>query len=403
MSLSKLQINIQNVGSNTQPITGDYVSGMIFYNATLPNSGWTIQQIGSVQDLSTMGITASSTGSSANAFYQITQFFRMNSQSTLFVDFITGTTSSATTFTEIVNMQIYAQGSIKQFGVVMNNGGIIATDVSALQNIANTLKNTYYSPAQIIYSPNVQTFTVAGAADLMTFSANNVSVVVGADASTYGQGNSLTTTLGYTASMIGATLGLISSVSVNVDVAQPINQYNLSNGTEFVNLKIGNVLLSNITPTNQDALDTKGYIFIRQIMNVSGSYVSQDKVCNSTLPAINNLTGQVANIVDCVHYERILNKSFRGVYRDMISKLNSGVVIDTKTGLMDKTQISVWENDAKSTNQQMVINNEISGVNVVINPNQNVLLTNQLVASLQIVPYATIYTIVVNIGFAQNF
>lgn len=403
MSLSKLIINIANVGTNTQPITGDYVSGMIFYNATLPYSGWTIQQIGSVQDLSSMGITASATGTSANAYYQISQFFNQNPTGTLFVDFATGTTSSATTFTEIVNMQIFAQGSIKQFGIVMNSGGLIATDVSALQTIANTLKNTYYSPAQIIYSPNVVSFVIGSATNLNTFNASNVSVCIGSDASTYGQGNSLTTTLGYTASMIGSLLGLVSSVPVNQDVAQPINLYNLSNGTEYVTVKIGNTLLSNVTPTQQDTLDTNGYIFIRQIMNVSGSYVSQDKVSNSTIPAINNITGVNGTLVDCIHYERVLNKAFRSVYVDMITKLNSGIVIDTKTGLMDKTTISVWENDASNTANQMVINNEISGLEVIINPNQNVLLTNQLIATMEIVPYATIYTITVNIGFAQNF
>lgn len=403
MSLSKLIINIQNVGSNTPPITGDYVSGLIFYNAVLPYSGWTCTQIGSVQDLQTLGVVSSSTGATANAYYQISQFFNQNPTSTLFVDFITGTTNSATTFTELINMLNVSQGSIKQYGVVMNSGGNIATDVSALQTIANTMKNTYYSPAQIIYSPNVVSFNIGSATNLNTFNASNVSVCIGSDASTYGVGNSLTTTLGYTASMIGALLGLISAASVNADVAQPITQNNISNGTEYVSVKIGNTLLSNVSPTQQDTLDTNGYIFIRQIMNVNGSYISQDKVSNLTIPAINNITGQVSYLTDSIHYERVFNKAFRAVYSDMITKLNSGIAINTQTGLMDKTTISVWENDASQTANQMVINNEISGLTVIINPNQNVLLTNQLVAVMEIVPYATIYTIVVNIGFAQNF
>jgi hypothetical protein len=103
-------------------------------------------------------------------------------------------------------------------------------------------------------------------------SYNKVSVILGQDG--LAQGNLLYTVSGQSIGQIGAKLGTLSASRVSASDAQPIEIFNLSNGTEnntpaFIN----GTLLSAVSTTLQTQLGNYRYIFNRTFTGVqSGTY-----------------------------------------------------------------------------------------------------------------------------------
>jgi hypothetical protein len=389
MSLSNLTIKVQDGGLGVLPAGEDYISGMLFYNATLPNSGWTTKYYGSVEDAAVDGITSTSTGDTSNSYYQLKEYFRMNPNGLVWVNFVTGSTSSASTFSEIQDLQIAASGKIRQIAVILNSGTYVSSHLSNIKSVLTTLASLMV-PTEILYSPNVASFDISSATDLASFNEKGITFVIGSDYSVYGLGKSLSTTLGYTASMVGTELGVVSSAKVSQSPAW-VGGFNISDGTEYVNVKIGSSAYEAVTKAQMDQLDTYRYVFVRKLANRTGSWISGDANANDSLSDYNS-----------IQRSRVINKVLRGVYLDLSDYLNDEVAIDRTTGYLDRVTVSILENAAKSNLIQMQKANEISGYVVSINPEQNILQTNNLDVVVKILPNGTLKYITIVIGFTPK-
>lgn len=389
MSLSNLTIKVQDGGLGVLPAGEDYISGILFYNATLPNSGWTTKYYGSVEDAALDGISSSSTGDTANAYLQIKEYFRINPNGLLWTNFLTGSTSSATTFSEIQDLQIAASGKIRQLAVVLNSGTYVSTHLSNISTVLTTLAGLMI-PTEIIYSPNVASFVIGSATDLAAFNEKGITFVIGSDNSDYGLGKATSTALGYTASMVGTELGVVSLAKVSQSPAW-VGGFNISDGTEYVKVKIGATAYESVTKAQMDQLDTYRYVFVRKLANRTGSWISGDANTNDSTSDYNS-----------IQRSRVINKVLRGVYLDLSDYLNDEVSIDSTTGYLDRTDVAILENAAKQNLIQMQKASEISGYVVSINPEQNILQTNNLDVVVKILPKGTLKYITIVIGFTPK-
>lgn len=319
--------------------------------------------------------------------YHIAEFFRMQPKGFLWVGFYP--VPSAYTFAEIQTMQNAATGDIRQIGVFVD-ATLATAHLDAIQAVCNTLDSDKM-PLSVVYAGNVNSFTnIATLPDLAGLSDNKVSVVVGQDAT--GLGAAIYAATGKSVTTLGATLGTVALANVQEDIAW-VGKFNISNGVECEGLAFANgqqFTDGSVSSNLLDAIDLKRYIFLRKFPNKAGSFFNDDHTAiglNSDYAYINN--------------NRVIDKAIRGVYASLIDSLNSPLLLQSDGKLANSTVVSL-EGLAKVNTDQMVRDSEVSAVEVIINPNQNVASTSVITVTINIVPIGTARNIVVNIGFKTS-
>lgn len=209
----------------------------------------------------------------ADAYYQISEYYRNNPTGNLWIGFI----SASSSFQEILALQLASGNQLRQMWIADKDtsrglaANILAT-VTSIQAIVGLLSQTF--PFEVVYRPNI-----TAVADLSTMpnsntltSTNNVQVLISQDGNA--QGQLLYNVSGYTISNIGAKLGTLSASRISASDAQPIDQNNVSNGIENAVPAFGNgQLLSAISSTLNTQLTNYNYIFFATYTgNVSGTY-----------------------------------------------------------------------------------------------------------------------------------
>lgn len=321
-------------------------------------------------------------------YYHISEFFRLQPKGQLYVGFFA--TPSAYTFSEVQDMQNYANGKIRQIGVFKTIGvaASYGTEVVSLQAQCNILSGLH-KPLSVVYAADITTFTdLTTLPDLATTNCPNVSVVISQDAA--GQGSFLYKTSTKSITTLGATLGAVALSKVSEDIAW-ISKYNISSGVECdtVGFANGN-LLSVQSQSLLNTLDNRRYIFLIKYVGISGSYWN-DSHC------------AVAYTSDYAYIEnnRTIDKAVRGVYSSMLPNLNSPLVLNADGTLTDTT-VAYFIGQASVNLEQMIRDVEISAFAVNIDTTQNVLSTSNLTISIKIVPIGVARQITINIGFTLS-
>ena len=311
--------------------------------------------------------------------YHVSEYFRAQPKGDLFIYVSTGSTD----FKEVVEVQNFASGKIRQIGVY-SQSNFSTTDVTKLQVQAD-LNTANYKPAEIIYQANFSNVTdLTTLSDLHTLNGKNVSVTLGQDGNA--KGYSLWLANGKTIGSVGLTLGAVAFAKVSDSIAW-IDKFNMSQ-VEMETLAFGNGSFYN---TLSDGLisniDSKGYIILRKIVGRSGSYFNTPWTCiavTSDYSRINN--------------NRTINKASRNERTFLLPALSSPLRVNADGTLTEDT-ISYFETLATRALEQMNSDAELSAFKITINPVQNVLATGQLVIGVQLVPIGTADFIIVNIGF----
>jgi len=338
------------------------------------------------------GTIAQFTGGVASAFatyyYHISEFFRLQPKGQLYVGFFA--VPSSYTFSEVQDVQNFAEGKIRQIGVFKTIGvaASFLAEAQALQTQANTLAGLH-KPLSIVYAADMVSVTdLSTLPDLATLSCGNVSVVISQDAA--GQGNYLYKTSTKSITTLGATLGAVALAKVSEDIAW-ISKYNISSGAECDTVGFANgALLSAQSQSLLNILDNRRFIFLVKYVGISGSYFN-DSHCSIAL------TSDYAYIEN----NRTIDKAIRGVYSSMLPNLNSPLVLNADGTLTDTT-VAYFIGQASVNLEQMVRDTEISAFAVDIDTTQNVLSTSNLIISVKIVPIGVARQITVNIGFTLS-
>jgi hypothetical protein len=283
-------------------------------------------------------------------------------------------------------MQIFANGAIRQIGVFKN--AIYATaDITTIDGIckANDLAK---KPLSALYAGDLAATTdISTLVDLGTLAANKCSAVIGQDGGA--QGNFLWLTTGKSVTNLGLLLGTIALAKVSESVAW-VSQFNVSNQVECELLAFANgQLFSSVAITDGllDALNTKRYIFLRKFVGIAGSWFNDSHTA-------------IVQTSDYAYIEnnRTIDKATRGIYAALLPSLNGPLTLNAD-GTLAETTTAYLESQAEGPLNQMVRDGELSALQVVINPAQNVLSTSKIIIAVTLVINGVARQIEVPIGF----
>jgi hypothetical protein len=314
--------------------------------------------------------------------YHISEYFRMNPKGDLFVMI----QSATTTFSEIVDLQNAADGKVRQVGVYTQSGFATA-DVSKIQTQLDTCFNNY-KPLEAIYQADFSTVTdLTTLSDLHQLTAKNVSVLLGQDGAN--KGEELWLAVQKSIGTVGAALGTISASKVSESIAW-VGKFDVSD-VELETLAFANgAFYSSLSDGLKNAIENKGYIFLKKYVGYPGSYFNNPYTC-------------VASSSDYsrINLNRTINKAGREVRTFLLPAIASPVFF-LADGTLTTDVCSYFETQAARALDQMVRDGELSAFKTLVNPTQNVLSTNKLVINVSLVPVGTADVIDVNVGFVLS-
>jgi len=394
MAQPKVSITIQNGGLATTGTDGNLISGLVFYNTNYSllsattgivysASTYSIGAVGSTIDAENLGI---STSLFPIEHYQINEYFIANPNAYLY--FLIAPTGATHTFTEVTTLQQYAIGAIVRFGVV-DHLTFDTGNTNLLQGIVTSLYNINM-PAVIYYQPNSLALSYLTLPNLRLLTNNQVSVVISQDSTSgAGTGGALANTYSKTVSNIGQILGS-KTLGVELNVGW-VGGFNLQHDLENITLQIGNTQLKNIPNSSLDTLNDYGYIFMKQIVGYPGTYLN-DMPSASVLA--NNDYAYMPN-------SEVMYKAVRGVRAALTPFINSKVKVNAN-GTMNYAYVKLFQSAAESTLNEMVRLEQISGMQVFIDPATNIVSTGQVNVTIKIQPVGYARLISVSIGFAVS-
>jgi hypothetical protein len=187
---------------------------------------------------------------------------------------------------------------------------------------------------------------------------------------------------------IGFLLGKFAAIPVQRSIAR-VKDGDL--GWVSASFSGGNAV-STYTDGELDALNDKGYIFATKIMGKNGFFFNDDPTCVA-------LTDDYA----FASHTRTMGKVVRIVNLVFTEELSDEIDIDATTGFMTVTTAKDLQNKCENAlNQQMTNRGEVSAVSCFIDPNQNVLQTDEIEVSVEVVKKGTKRKFTIKVGFAAK-
>jgi hypothetical protein len=393
MGLSQVTVNVGQSGLGRRPLNTDKISGLLFFNNTLPtgfSSSARAKKAYSLEEAEALGIAE---GSSDHAveWYHISEYFRMNTQGELWIGYY-AVPASTYDFAEVSTFVIASGGEIRQLGVYANGLTFASAQCTTIQAIIDAMPAAY-KQFSVMYAPNTAAITAitgwSAVTDLRTLSAEKVTVVIAEDGG--GAGATLAGSKSYSITALGCALGAISKASVEQSIGNPQN-FDLSDGTEMEVPALANGdLVSAMSASAMGGLKDKGYLIARKYTpDLSGTFFER---CPTAIAATNDFAWIETN--------RVVDKAIRLVRSALVPQLN-GTVLLKADGTLREDTVGYYQDLGQTPITQMEADGEISAGLVQIDPTQDVLSTSTLEISVQIVPVGIAETITVNIGLTTN-
>lgn len=370
----------------------DHISGILYYaasDAELPtdwDDGET-KLVTDIYDLEAKNVLAT-TADFESLHYHVREYFRITPGAGLYVCIkLLPAEDGDPDFTEITDMQAYAEGKIRQVGVYAPVA-TTTTFISAIQAILEDLEDEHKPCSALIAWYTEDTITISALSDLRALSAEKVSVIIGQDGDA--DGAELFEALGGSVTCLGAALGAVSKASVHENIGW-VAKFDMAEVELEMPALADGTLIKEVSEANQDTLNTKGYIFLRKHVGIAGSYFNDTHTC-------------VAATSDYAYIEasRTIDKAIRGVRTYLLPELNGPVTVDASSGKLSRDYCSYLEAKGGQALAQMQRNGELSGYQVFVDPDQNVLSTSKVAVKIALVPKGVSRTIEVTIGFTTS-
>ncbi len=145
-----------------------------------------------------------------------------------------------------------------------------------------------------------------------------------------------------------------------------------------------------ITVTLETQLHDFGYIYSKTHNWIAGTYFNDSSTATAGTSDFSNLEAN-----------RQIDKAVREIRKALLPKLNGPLFVDS-LGKISQTTVEVFKADAQKEVDDMVIAEELSAAQIIINPDQDVLATSQIVVAAELVPVGAARSIVLNIGFVAK-
>lgn len=146
--------------------------------------------------------------------------------------------------------------------------------------------------------------------------------------------------------------------------------------------------IANVTDAQRDTLNTLGYIFFRPITGVSGVYINDD-----------HMATPIESDYSALLRGRVIDKAARITYRVYVQELNNDVELDTQGRLATGVVKNLEGIIESAIGTEMA--GEISAVDAYIDPEQNILSTDELKVEVNIVPRGVAKRISVTLAYAN--
>jgi hypothetical protein len=417
IKINKIGGGLGRRSPSTDSIFGLVLGGVAASGLALSTPAKLIQ----LSDAEDLGITAAyDSTNEILVHHHISEYFRLNPNGTLYIMLVPQTATlanmcdKASEYVKKLILSETANREIKYLGVVRNpdmatytpvlSGGLDSDVLAAIpkaQELIDTLRTDNIYIDGIMLEGREFNGTIAAATDLTTLAAQNVGVVIAQDPAI----TALATEYAKYAA-VGAALGMISvrKVSENMgsvdivnkpDIAKGKENYPLTNAANGLWLKAAlssGVLVNALSQTEKTALTQKGYIF-------AGSYEGYPYVY------FNNSTTCTASSDDFSRIEknRTWNKAARYCIETLTPRINSTVKIDENTGFIKSSTVASWESAVKAKLGNMLADDEVSAIDVYIDPKQNVLSGSPVKVKLSVTPDGIAEAIEVDLGFKNPF
>lgn len=266
--------------------------------------------------------------------------------------------------------------------------GDITTAIANAQALVAAMQLNYIYPRFIIEGRDWQG-NVSSTRDLRdsatTPGANRVAIVLGQDKAYADALPALDVRKKYAfAGLVGGRLAagpVQRNIARTIDGPLPVTSPGFSNNGAFTSL----------SPTQQDTMDDKGFIFLRGYEGIAGYYFSFDHTCAVETDDYNNL-----------RYGRVIDKASLIAYNTYVQRLNDEILVDTVTGKMQPSVIKSLEGEVEKA-IQLNMGDSISGADAYIDADQNVLSTGEIKVELGITPKGNAKTFIVTLGLRNPF
>jgi len=151
---------------------------------------------------------------------------------------------------------------------------------------------------------------------------------------------------------------------------------------------VDGTLMTDLLLTDLDVMSSKRYLFLRKHVGQAGSYWND----SFTADKPESDYGYIEN-------NRTIDKAVRGIYKALLPHLSGPIHVDANTGRVSVGTITFLETLAEDTLVRMERDGELSGFNVIIDPNQSILGTSKLAVVVKLIPVGVLREIAVSIGF----
>lgn len=227
-----------------------------------------------------------------------------------------------------------------------------------------------HRPLQIFIEGRGFQGDVASARDLRSantgLNANRVSIVIAQD-----QDIASVDTAFLKYASVGIALGRAASIPVQRNIGR-VKDGAISIG-DNPGLSSGTGL-SMYSESDLNDLDKLGYIFARTRDSKSGYYLNNDH-CACPL----------SDDYAYIHRGRPIDKAARLVRETYLEELNDDIEVDATTGALAPAVVKNYQRAAEK-NIEINMRDEISGVSVFVDPDQNILSTDKINTVMRIVP-----------------
>ena len=407
MPTNAITFNIQEGGLGRAIPGKDYFSGIAFpfVDAQLP-TGFGIadrfKKVFTLQEAEALGITSDSANDATKiAHYHISEYFRMLEKSgntgVLFIYLFDEALGVYDGGQQVEDLQNFADGELRQVAVYYDIA-FAESLVTAVNASITTLLGQDRPLIAVLGADITGVADLSTLSDLRALDKKWVSVDISEDGS--GVGAALAVSTGQSITSLGTTLGTIALSNVHENIGW-VDKFDVADTTEFQEPAFANGdLVKDTADSLINTLSTQGYLVLIKRQEITGTFYfdsPQTAKADSDFAFIENA--------------RTMFKAVRLSRQKLLPFINSPLYVDAVTGKLSEVTIFGLENAVLTALEQMAQAGEISvnqatgklpNGSVLIDPDQNVLSTSQVVITVKIVPVGVARTIIVNIGFVPK-
>jgi len=308
----------------------------------------------------------------AALYYHISEFFRKSPNGELYVS--CQDSAYGTNFVEVKDLVDFAEGRIRQVGVMNNLTTAFATTQIAKIQAQCDACFTNNRPIVALFAPEITgTASLSSLPDLSGLDSELVATVISQDLG--GVGGWLALSLGKSLSDLGAKLGTLASSRVSDSWAW-VAQYNMTDGTELNTVGFSNgvslATAENLGILNQ--LTSYAYCFLRKITDYVGTFNNQP-----------NTATLESSDYRFLYLNRTIQKAGR-LEKFAMTPFESSPVVLKPNGELSDLSIETFKSAIGQQLDIMVRDGELSNYLVTIDPAQLILQTNKVAITVKLQP-----------------